>query len=47
MTRASLAPWPVIAQPMRGAPIEALQHLLRHRGSISVALSLPAAGRTS
>ena len=33
MTRASLAPWPVIAQPMRGAPIEALQHLLRHHGS--------------
>ncbi len=33
MTQTSLAPWPVIAKPMRGAPIEALQHLLRHHGS--------------
>jgi peptidoglycan hydrolase-like protein with peptidoglycan-binding domain len=33
MTQTSLAPWPVLAQPMQGGPIEALQHLLRHHGS--------------
>ena len=33
MTQTSLAPWPVIAQPMQGPPVEALQHLLRHHGS--------------
>lgn len=33
MTETSLAPWPVIAKPMQGSPIQALQHLLRHRGA--------------
>jgi peptidoglycan hydrolase-like protein with peptidoglycan-binding domain len=33
MPPTSIAPWPVLAQPMRGTPIEALQHLLRHHGA--------------
>ena len=33
MPPTSTAPWPVLAQPMRGTPIEALQHLLRHHGA--------------
>jgi peptidoglycan hydrolase-like protein with peptidoglycan-binding domain len=33
MTQTALAPWPVIAQPMQGPPIQALQHLLRQHGS--------------
>jgi len=37
MTQTSLAPWPVLAQPMQGGPIEALQHLLRQHGSTSAA----------
>ena len=32
MTTTSIAPWPVIAQPMVGPPVQALQHLLRHHG---------------
>jgi peptidoglycan hydrolase-like protein with peptidoglycan-binding domain len=27
-----MAPWPVIAKPMQGPPVQALQHLLRHHG---------------
>ena len=33
MPPTSTAPWPVLAQPMHGPPIEALQHLLRHHGA--------------
>jgi peptidoglycan hydrolase-like protein with peptidoglycan-binding domain len=32
MTTTSLAPWPVIAQPMEGPVVEALQHLLHAHG---------------
>jgi len=33
MSQTSLAPWPVLAQPMQGGPVEALQHLLRQHGA--------------
>jgi peptidoglycan hydrolase-like protein with peptidoglycan-binding domain len=32
MTTTSIASWPVVAQPMQGPAVEALQHLLRHHG---------------
>lgn len=32
MTTTTIAPWPVIAQPMQGPAVRALQHLLRHHG---------------
>jgi peptidoglycan hydrolase-like protein with peptidoglycan-binding domain len=33
MTTTSIAPWPVLAQPMQGGPVTALQHLLRQHGA--------------
>ena len=32
MPTTTMAPWPVIAKPMQGPPVQALQHLLRHHG---------------
>ncbi len=32
MPTTSIAPWPVLAEPMQGPAVQALQHLLRFRG---------------
>jgi peptidoglycan hydrolase-like protein with peptidoglycan-binding domain len=32
MTTTTIAPWPVVAKPMQGPAVRALQHLLRHHG---------------
>ena len=32
MTTTSVASWPVVAQPMQGPAVQALQYLLRHHG---------------
>ena len=32
MPTTTIAPWPVVARPMEGPAVQALQHLLRHHG---------------
>jgi peptidoglycan hydrolase-like protein with peptidoglycan-binding domain len=32
MPTTTIAPWPVVARPMQGPAVQALQHLLRHHG---------------